>query len=351
MSKKPQSPADVLADACEGCIDNELKAQRYKDKNLALNSVNRTLKRRLSKVEADMEIISSLPPHTPRKYPKAIKTSKTGEGNAAGVLMLNDWHCANQYPLEAVEGVGFQNLEEINRKASILGPNTVKIWNFASRLSTLDELDIVLLGDFLHGAIHPEYAWSNSLGPTEEVLFAQDHLVSLIRYLKKTIKPKKMRIIGTRGGNHGRTTKKMHTEGAHNHNLEWLMYGEIARIIDDPSIEWRLGKHLTNPTEIKGHIIRPTHGDTIRFMGGTGGVSVPLNRKVQRWNEIKSASLTLLGHFHTLIVLTDAIVGPALTGYDPFAFEIGAKPYPPGQMFLVMDKTKKASVLQTVVYV
>jgi len=66
-------------------------------------------------------------------------------------------------------------------------------------------------------------------------------------------------------------------------------------------------------------------------------LTIPLNKKIARWDTGNRAHLTTLGHFHQKVDGGSFLVNGSLIGYNEFAQAIGASYEPPQQVFYLID--------------
>ena len=90
--------------------------------------------------------------------------------------------------------------------------------------------------------------------------------------------------------------------------------------------------------------IRFHHGHTIRYMGGIGGITVPVNNKIMRWskNPIK-VDLDCFGHFHQLVDGGQFICNGSMIGYSNMGALFGGFERPQQSLFLI-DKIRGKTV-------
>ncbi len=86
-----------------------------------------------------------------------------------------------------------------------------------------------------------------------------------------------------------------------------------------------------------GRTIRYVHGDETKFGGGIGGITIPIYKAMARWQTVRQAQLTVIGHYHQWTSLSDLIINGSLIGYSPFSLSIGARFEPPVQDMTLLD--------------
>ena len=90
---------------------------------------------------------------------------------------------------------------------------------------------------------------------------------------------------------------------------------------------------------IYNFVSRFFHGDSIKYGGGIGGLTVPLIKAIQRYDQQQQADYNFMGHFHQLWQATrNCIVNGSGIGFSPYAQRIGASPEEPMQSFSLIDK-------------
>jgi len=94
-----------------------------------------------------------------------------------------------------------------------------------------------------------------------------------------------------------------------------------------------------------------THGDTVNYQGGVGGITIPLRKAYAMWQLIQPAYLHITGHFHTQLDLGDGLANGSGIGYNDFARKCNARPEPARQQFCLIDeeqgKTKVSPIWMT----
>lgn len=71
---------------------------------------------------------------------------------------------------------------------------------------------------------------------------------------------------------------------------------------------------------------------------------IPIYKALARYDTVRRADLSVLGHFHQLTSLTDLIINGSLCGYSEYSLTIGARFEPPAQAFTILDPLRFKSV-------
>ena len=65
---------------------------------------------------------------------------------------------------------------------------------------------------------------------------------------------------------------------------------------DNPRVTFHISDGYHFYLEVYGFNIRIHHGHSVRYNGGVGGLTIPMNKKIQIWNIANPAYLDLVGH-------------------------------------------------------
>lgn len=274
---------------------------------------------------------------------RASTTKKQTEGVI--VAVCSDWHVGELVNPRAING--------LNKYDPNIARDSIRAMTdgFLEKLAdirhgtTVNSMVLALLGDLMTGYIHEELVESNTMSPTEEMDFLQDELCLMIERLWGTGKLREL-VIPCMYGNHGRTTtKKRILTGAKN-SFEWFVYRTIAKVFrNEPKIRFEIGDGDQVYVDVfDNYRIRCIHGDQVTYNGGQGGITVPLKKKVDKWDKGIRANVTLLGHFHTFVDYQYAVINGSLIGYNSFAQHLGFEYEPPQQGLLLIDKEQNRKV-------
>lgn len=179
--------------------------------------------------------------------------------------------------------------------------------------------------------------------PTRAILIAQEYIASGIKYLLENSKYD-MTIVCT-CGNHARITKKVHWGNEQENSLEYLMYTNLRQQFKgEKRITFVISESYHCYLQVYDKTIRFHHGHTIRYMGGIGGITVPVNNKIMRWskNPIK-VDLDCFGHFHQLVDGGQFICNGSMIGYSNMGALFGGFERPQQSLFLI-DKVRGKTV-------
>jgi hypothetical protein len=216
--------------------------------------------------------------------------------------------------------------------------------NFSRQTFEIRDMVLWLGGDFISGYIHPDLSENNLLSPPEALAYAQASIVGGIKYLLEDTKLERL-VVPCNDGNHGRMTEKMRCAGRTAMSLETLLYRMIQReFANEPRVEFIIAGGEQLYYDVYGRTIRFVHGDSVRYNGGVGGLTIPLYKAVARWDTLRKSALTCVAHHHQRICLPDIMVNSSLIGYGPFSMTIGARYEPPSQNFSILDPLRFRSL-------
>lgn len=331
-STAPKTAAETIAEAGhlrEYRWQTQVKALREREAALAreVDALQRALG-----VTEDLDSAPKIKPITRRERTSALR-------EATPLIMCSDWHVGEVVRSESVNGLNSYNPKIARERNARL--NEAIAWEIEHERHAFEIRDVVLWlgGDLITGYIHQELIESNAMSPTQEVLFAQELCEATIDSVL-ALGVERI-VIPCDHGNHGRTTiKKQVSTGAYN-SFEWLMYQSLRRrYADDKRVEFMISAGNMSYLKVYDTVVRTTHGDSIRYAGGVGGITVPVIKRVQQWNKARYAHETVFGHFHTRITLGGVNGNGSLIGYGPFSQFIGAEPEDAAQGFFLIDSKR-----------
>lgn len=272
------------------------------------------------------------------------KKSSTKTGNAAICIVVSDMHIEEKVDPSVVNFLNSYDPKEAKRRMENLFRNGLFLSDFVRKGINADTLILALLGDGISGYIHDELIESNHLSPTEAILYLQDMLCDGIEFMIKEGGFKNI-IIPCKWGNHGRLQQKKKINTAYANNLEWLMYHNMAKIYSKtPNVDFIIDNSYHTYLKLWNgkYTIRFHHGDSIKYGGGIGGITIPVKKAIAAWNTSPNgrADLDVFGHFHQYQDNMDFVCNGSLIGPSPYSIEIKAPYQEPCQSFFVVDKNK-----------
>lgn len=273
-----------------------------------------------------------------------IADGKRNISQSTVIAVASDWHLEERVVPATVEYMNEYSLSIAENRAIKFFQNTLKLVEMTRSKSQIDNIVLALLGDFIAGYIHPELMESNQLSPVQACVEAFKWICRGIDFLLEHGDFKRI-IIPCCVGNHGRTTEKPRVSTEVDNSYEWLLYQFIRnRYIDNPKIEMQIAEGHFCYLNIYDLVLRFHHGQNIRYMGGVGGIHIPLNKAIAQWDKFKKADLDVLGHWHTRQSTNKYVINGSLIGYNPFAIKIKAEFEKPCQTFFLLHPSKGKTV-------
>lgn len=321
-------------------LETALNAKR--SENSTLRKDNERLIRRHAELASAMETLASLANQEQvAALPIRSEAKKSTTHAAIAIVHWSDWHVAEKVYKAKTNGLNQFNPDICTQRVKTLTENTLKLIDLNRKNVQIEEMLLVLGGDFITGHLHEELAQTNCMGVTEEVYFAQTRLLESLGALFTHAKMKKIRVVCHRG-NHGRTTRKIQFKNDFETSYETLIYWNLRDRLSGDGIEWIIPESdVAYTTLMKGYDVRTIHGHQVKYQGGIGGISVPLTRWIVRQNQTRFAIATMLGHFHTFNPSSAFSICSTLKGYDEFALSHGFIYEPPSQLFKLFDCERK----------
>lgn len=308
-----------------------------------LEAVNKEL---LSKYEASEKKLQTIIDLDKNYKPiKIIPQSKTSEATA--VMLGADWHLEERVDPETVNNRNCYNLKIAEKRAINFFANGFRLVEIMAKDIQIKELILYLLGDLMNGYIHEEFVEDNQLSPTQTFLKLYTLICSGIEYLLDRFDghitvPCSM-------GNHGRTMDKSRISTAYKNSYEWLLYHMIAdKFKDNPRITFIIEKGYHTYIDVYGFTLRSHHGDWMKYMGGVGGLTIPVNKAIAQWNKFKHADYDIFGHWHTEFWGNNFISSGSLVGYNAYAQSIKADYDVPKQEFFLIHKKYGRTMMSSI---
>ncbi len=326
-------PAELLA------ADRKIKAvkddvKEIKDKLKVSEAENEAAQKRLA-------LLLDIDDKPSRSYNIPKYTTPGGKGVFVGVA--SDWHVEEDVSPKSIPGYSNKyNPDIAKQRAEKFFQSYVFMLDSWRHVGACDTAVLAILGDIITGYIHDELKESNHMSPSQAVLLGQELLGAGIEYILSHGKVKKL-VLPCCYGNHGRTTLKSQIQTGAENSFEWLLYHTMKREWKaETRLEWHIADSYHNPVEFFGTRVRFHHGDSINYGGGVGGISVPVRKKIQAWNQNNAnpAHIDVFGHFHQLMDGGNFICNGSLIGYNAYALSIGAAYERPRQACFWIDSQR-----------
>jgi hypothetical protein len=123
---------------------------------------------------------------------------------------------------------------------------------------------------------------------------------------------------------------------------------------DDPRVKFMIASgYLSYLDVFDTYLVRFHHGHQIRYQGGVGGITIPVNKAIDGWNKqdkYRNVRLDVFGHFHQYINYSNFVCNGSLIGYNAFAVAIKAPYEKPQQAFFLVSKKHNARSISAPIF-
>lgn len=268
-----------------------------------------------------------------------IKYASPKEEHGLIMAGLSDIHGEEKITKASTNGANFLTPGETERRLHNYANNLVKLHKVFMKDINLEHLVWFWLGDMIHGFIHEEYHRTNYMTPIEAALWMTELLAGVIEFVINNGDFKFITIV-CKIGNHSRTTKKVYTDEEALHSFEWGIYQTLAKRF--PNIQWIIDESYFTYITLFNKVIRAHHGHAFRYMGGIGGITIPLMRYIAKVNRQRRADMDVIGHWHTRSFdPTDGyIINSSVCGVSPYSIRLGFPIEEPTQFFQILDQKR-----------
>lgn len=277
------------------------------------------------------------------ELPPIVAREGVGEGKrrqGVPVMMLSDLHVEETVTLEKTGGINRYDLEVA--EACLDACADAMDWFEKDPRWDFREAIIAILGDTFSGFIHEELQQVNSLAPVRACAWLLERLERLIRRVLASTNFERVRVV-CKDGNHGRLTHKIRAATRSENSLEWFMYFNLAaRFRDEPRVSFVLEDSLYTYVDVFEQTLAFTHFDQFRYLGGVGGLLIPVRRglnEIRKYRSGKGGNPIVFcgGHFHTRLDDGDIVVNGSAIGPTPYSIANSCKPERRAQHFFIVD--------------
>ncbi len=314
------------------------------DKVSEQNRVIRHLNHEVEVCERRASFLTSASEEERNPDPIALKQSTSRE--ATVLLLASDWHVGETVEPEVVNDLNQYDPSIAKERSERYFQNALNLIKKEDHAVPVKHIVLWLGGDLITGYIHEELEESNSMSPVQEVLFCQGLITAGLNFLQDNLQFDSFQVVCSYG-NHGRTTKKIRFNTGAKNSYEWMMYQFLKK--DHPNLTWSITEGYFTYLKVYDQVLRFHHGDRVKWNGGVGGITIPLNRFIARVNTQRVANLDVLGHFHTLGYGGNHLTNGSLIGPSAYSVHTGCTSERPQQGFLVIDSEHGFSTFSPIV--
>lgn len=332
---QPRSPKGVADEGLTGrvlSVAADAEASRLRNELASLKKRYSSALEQLDAEKSAVKNLTALANIKPRKIGRS--KPKGSRPQATVVLVLSDWHVEEHVKPETCRNLNEYTLEIADRRIKQLVQRASMLIEHERHLTDIRRICVAALGDFITGHIHDDLIEVTQLAPLAATRWAGERLGGVVDAMAE-IAPV---LVATCSGNHGRSTKHPRMATENDHSFEQHLYLTMASQERRKHVDWQIGEGYLNIVNLDGFILRAHHGHAVRFGGGIGGLTIPLNKAIANWNQAQRADLDVLGHWHTFSWLPYRFVANGcLIGHNAFADRIKAEYQPPSQSLIVID--------------
>jgi len=287
MKKKP-AKIDVKKHVEKVSTEKKLKTEVTQSKKQVQFLIDE--RDRLQKeLEASLEIKKGIKPFTINH----VVGKKDSE--AVAVVLASDWHIEEEVKANTVNNLNSYTIEIAEKRIKEFFQNTLKLVQTQQHAVKIDTLVLALLGDVISSSIHDALLEINQLRPIEAIIMAENLIISGINYLLDN--SELSLVIPCHVGNHTRMTKKVHIATEQGNSLETFMYHHMANHFKgNKRVKFLVSESYLSYLKIYDFTICFQHGHAIKFAGGIGGLTIPVNKAIAQWEKFQHADLYCFGH-------------------------------------------------------
>jgi hypothetical protein len=319
-------------------IADDIAERRIKAEHSSLRSRLREALDELEQARYELDIAAGVDAARHDVEPIRPREHTGGMREATAVALASDWHVEETVEADKVNGVNEYSLDIARHRAERYFAGLAYLIRYHQDHFAIRDLILWLGGDLITGYLREEDLEANAVSPVQAIATLHGWLASGIRSVLAATDIETMRVV-CNSGNHGRLTKKTQPRTREANSIEWLMYKMLAReFADEPRVQFVLPHGSQTYVEVYDWTIRFTHGDETKFGGGVGGIMIPIRKAIAKWQTVRSAHLTCMGHYHQEHFLRDLCVNGSLVGYNEYALSIAAPYEDPRQSFFLMDR-------------
>ncbi len=318
---------------------SDLHQHRMQNRVSDLEAAKKRYLKEIADLQAQLEAMREIA--AARPLPPIAPLSKVGGHQRQGVpvMLCSDWHVEEPVDPKTVNGLNCYNLEIAERCIDSMAD--AYEWLLMDSRYDCRTGVIWLGGDLISGFIHEELMEQNFLSPTQAVLWLQERIERMLRKIAANCQTLERIIVVCNDGNHGRLTHKTRVATRTANSIEWLMYHNIARrMADDPRFVFHVADGEYAYLDVYNQALCFFHGDSVRYMGGVGGLLIPMKRGINELRKYRKVDIVNFGHFHQRIDLPDMVGNGSMIGINAYAMRIKASPEPRQQSWYLVDSER-----------
>ena len=260
---------------------------------------------------------------------------------ATAVALASDWHVEEKVDPKKTNGVNAYNLDIAKARAEQFFQRLLRLIEKERQDVDINDLVLWLGGDFITGNIHAELPAVCLLPPIEAIGFVQGLIEGGINLILNHSKLNLLVVCNV--GNHARITPKTHFTNEQGNSLEYFMYHALKMRFDGkPRVKFVIADGYHQLVKVYDQTLCFHHGHAVKFLGGIGGLTVPMLNKIAKWGSLPTkVDLYCSGHFHSLLDAGRFISNGSMIGYGSMGVLYGGFERPQQALFLIDKKRGK----------
>lgn len=323
-------------------IDHDRQLLRLKEEGKHNDKKYKDLLRTIEKIEKEKEAILQMNRNlNPRSFNYVVSDKR---GEATAVVLASDWHIEEEVKPETVNHLNTYTLAIAEKRIKQFFKATLRLIEIQQTSVKIDTLVLALLGDIISSSIHEALLEINQLRPIEAIIRAENLLIGGIQYILDNSNLKL--VIPCHVGNHTRITKRVHIATEQGNSLETFMYHHMANHFrGNKRVKFLVSEGYLSYVTIYNYTICFQHGHAIRYAGGIGGLTIPVNKAIAQWEKLRRADLYCFGHWHQFFDGGNFVCNGSMIGWNSFATFIKAGFEKPSQTFFLINKKRNCKTM------
>jgi hypothetical protein len=339
------TPREPTPDEAAAAVRQMLKGRH---RAADLQKAAQTLAEQLQNAEFALEATLKMQEHYKTARVNVVERERgLGAREGTACLLLSDLHPEEVVLADTLDGVNEFN-PEIARQRIVKLIEGVRWYLATVRERGNDagykvrDFMLLILGDLISNNIHPDLQENVALLPIPALLFVLELIQMVIDSLLDDPLIETLHIPCV-AGNHDRMTEKIRHQSFAGTSLATLLYHFLAMLYaGNPRVKFQIARSGMQTVNIYHEKIRQFHGHQFKYKDGVGGITIPLNKRIARWNKTLRAALHVYGHYHYYYDQADAVGNGSLIGYTVASQDWGFSAEPAQQaMFLIDPKRGK----------
>lgn len=329
--------ANVKKTKKAGSVESDLALRKHKELAKETDKKYKQLMAEVERLREENESFERIKPcNTFTIKPKL--GVKNNEGTV--VALASDWHIEERVDPDTINGLNTHSLDIARKRAVEFFQASLRLTQILQKDVEIHTMVLALLGDFITGDIHEEMMETAEVEPTLAIIEAQKLLQSGIQFLLDNSELNL--VIPCHSGNHARTTKETRHATEAGHSLEYIMYHMLAdHFRENKRVKFIIPRSYHSFVTVYDEVIRFHHGHNLRYGGGVGGLTIPVNKAIAQWNKSnREVTLDCFGHWHTRFDGGNFISNGSNIGFNAFAVSIKASYDKPTQTLFLIDKKR-----------